>query len=166
MRPRPPGTQVRSAGKVAFQPQPSELKDEVWIRLLLEDYEENSHDAEKNIWFPYSGARSMPTGDSWEGLCRTHWLERSIIARRRPSAMNWPNMPAPPTSETSNRMSSPGKNRSGERQETDHGRHDGRHDAGGFGRAGWFRRSSRERHQTKNTWNSKSDRNRNRLGRG
>jgi hypothetical protein len=95
MRPRPPGTQVRSAGKVAFQPQPSELKDEVWIRLLLEDYEENSHDAEKNIWFPYSGARSMPTGDSWEGLCRTHWLERSIIARRRPSAMNWPNMPAP-----------------------------------------------------------------------
>jgi hypothetical protein len=57
-----------SVRKVAFQPQPSELKDEVWVRLLLEDCEENSDDAEKNIWLPYSGARSMPRGDSGEGV--------------------------------------------------------------------------------------------------
>jgi hypothetical protein len=29
----------------------------VWVRLLLEDCEEDSDDAEKNIWLPYSGAR-------------------------------------------------------------------------------------------------------------
>jgi hypothetical protein len=44
------------------------LKDEVWVRLLIEDCEENSDEAEKNIRLPYSSARSMPRGDSGEGV--------------------------------------------------------------------------------------------------
>jgi ABC-type multidrug transport system fused ATPase/permease subunit len=49
-----------------------------------EDCEEDSDDAEKNIWFPYSGARSMPRGDSRGGARRapTH-LDRDSEVKCR-----------------------------------------------------------------------------------